>query len=192
MKTWHDEIDDLIDKDTFLEQAQIYVEMLNTYTKVHNITALKTKYEMYSYIVDSIYPIRYFEKMPQNLADVGSGAGFPALLLALALPACEISLYEPISKKSAFLHWCKVELRLYNVNVVSKRIEQSNKMYDFITSRAVSDINTLLGFCKNVSNEFTTFLLYKGSSVKDEMNENFNAKIYEKNQRRYVFLQRKI
>lgn len=192
MNSWHEEIDDISLPKNFLDQAKIYSSMLIKYTKTHNITAFKSKYEIYKNIADSVYPIRYLDFTPKSIADIGSGAGFPGFHLALAFPDTEITLYEPIAKKSAFLHWAKAELGVMNVSIKSKRIENERDItYELIVSRAVTSTKTLLGLCENVRDEKTSFLLYKGSSVDKELDENEAYEIYSKEDRRYVFLKGK-
>lgn len=189
MNSWHDDLDDMSLPENFIVQAEIYSSMLAKYTKTHNITAFKSKYEIYKNIVDSVYPIRYLDFSPKNIADIGSGAGFPGFHLALALPETNVTLYEPIAKKSAFLHWVKAELRVTNLSIKSKRIEdEKDTTYDLIVSRAVTQTKMLLNLCKNIKNQDSSFLLYKGSSVDEELDEELDFKIHTKGDRRYLFI----
>lgn len=173
----------------FIKKEKLYASLLLDYTKTHNITALQTVHEVVENIKDSIYPIKYMDFPIKNVADIGSGAGFPAIHLALVLKKVEFTLYEPIKKKSAFLHLLRARLGLKNVQIASKRAEQEvDKKYDFITSRAVTNVNALLGICKNLTHEKSRFLLYKGSSVKDELGGDIKYDIYQKNERNYLFI----
>ncbi len=173
----------------FEDKIQLYSSLLLQYSKIHNITALKTKEEIIDNIEDSIFPLRYLEFRFQNIADIGSGAGFPGLFLALKNPHVKVTLYEPLYKKSAFLNLAKVKLGLKNLHVKSIRVEnEKDIIYDLIVSRAVTKTKTLLDLSKNISDQNTSFLLYKGSSVDEELDKNLNYEIYKKANRHYVII----
>ncbi len=175
--------------DEFVKKEKIYASMLLNYTKTHNITALKNENEVIENIKDSIYPFKYIDLNIKNVADIGSGAGFPAIHLALMYENINFTLYEPIKKKSAFLHLIRAKLGLLNIQIASKRAEyEKEKKYDLITSRAVTCTNSLLDICKNLVHEKSRFLLYKGSSVYDELKENIDFEIFQKNNRNYVYI----
>ncbi|MGX9728513.1 MAG: 16S rRNA (guanine(527)-N(7))-methyltransferase RsmG [Candidatus Electronema sp. VV] len=77
----------------------------------------------------------------ENLLDVGSGAGFPGLVLAAAMPELRVTLLEPRQKRTAFLRHIIRTLELRNVQVREERLEQGQPLpeqFDFITSRAVA------------------------------------------------------
>lgn len=185
---WYKEISDLKLPQNFLEKIDTYATLLLEYTKTHNITALKDKSQVFENVVDSVYPIRYLTPLPKEIADIGSGAGFPAIPLALAFPNLQITLYEPLTKKSAFLHWIKAELNIQNIQIELQRVENETKKYGCIISRAVTNVTTLLKLCKKCSNAHTRFLLYKGSSVDEELNKEMNYEIFSRKNRNYVLL----
>ncbi len=175
--------------DEFIKKEKIYTSMLLNYTKIHNITALKNEAQVVKNIKDSIYPFGLVDLHVNSVADIGSGAGFPGIHLALMYKDIEFTLYEPIKKKSAFLHLVRAKLGLSNVQVSSKRAEEElEKKYDLITSRAVTKIDALLAICKNLTHEKSRFLLYKGSSVKDELKLDLSYDIFTKNERNYVYI----
>lgn len=186
--SWRDDISDLELAENFYEKIDTYASLLLQYTKTHNITALKTKDEVFENVVDSIYPVRYLNPKPLYIADIGSGAGFPAVPLSLAMPNSQITLYEPLVKKSAFLHWIKAKLELTNVVIKLKRIEEEEEKYECIVSRAVTDIPTLLRLCSKCADAHTRFLLYKGSSVGGELSGEMRYEIYSRKNRNYVLL----
>lgn len=170
-------------------KIEIFTNLLLEFNKTHNISGSKNKKDVEENIYDSIYPIKYLDFYPKNALDIGSGAGFPAIILALFLNECEFTLYEPIAKKSAFLHLVKSELNLLNVKVETCRIETSKKqIVELITSRAVGDTNLLIKLSNGFYDENTTFLLYKGGKAKQEVFGLKNVKIYERHLRKYVFI----
>lgn len=173
----------------FKQKATIYTDMLLDFIKTHNITNFKSKSQIYQNINDSIYPIKFFDFNPKNIADIGSGAGFPGIFLALMLPNISVTLYEPLHKKSAFLHLVKAKLDMGNLSVKSMRIEdEKDTIYDLIVSRAVTQTQALIELCKNISDKNTRFLLYKGSSVLEELRDDLKYDIYKKDDRNYLFL----
>lgn len=186
--SWHSDIDDLHLPKSFFEKMEQYALLLLRYTKTHNITALKTKKQVLENVVDSVYPIRYLPPNLRAIADIGSGAGLPGIPLAIAMPHTEITLYEPLSKKSAFLHWIRAELNVPNITIELKRIEDETKRYEYIISRAVTNIATLLKLSASCANAHTKFLLYKGTNVNKELTKEMSYEIYRRKNRNYVFL----
>lgn len=147
-----------------------FVELLLEYNQIHNITGAKNSSIVMQNIEDSLYPMKYINIDSVNRAlDVGTGAGFPGLVIAMKYPNVKYTLCEPILKKSAFLHMCKVELELDNVSIVSKRVEELSGIFDLITSRAVCKTKQFLDITNHVSDKDTKILLYKGSSVDEEL-----------------------
>ncbi len=169
------------------EKIDIFCELLLSYNKVHNISGVKSKEDIVKYIKDSIYPVKFL-KNHQNILDIGSGAGFPGLIIALFYPEKKVTLLEPIKKKSSFLHLAKSRLELKNVTVLSKRVEECEVFFvDLIVSRAVTDTNVLLKLSKNFLNKKTKLLLYKGSSVTKEL-DNIKYDMIQNNNRRYIYI----
>ncbi len=174
----------------FYEKEKEYVKMLLEYSKVHNITALRDERSAFENILDSVFVLKFTDFSKIKVCDVGSGAGFPGIHLAIVLKDCEFDLYEPIAKKSAFLHLVKAKLRLDNVEIKTDRIEKiKDKKYDLITSRAVTNTKLLLKLCKGVSHEGTKYLFYKGSRVKDEIEELENYRLWTRGDRNYLLLE---
>ncbi len=191
-----EDLKDILEKlsldDDFLQKAELYASLLQKYSKTHNITALKSKEDIFDNIKDSIYPVQFLDFPIKSIADIGSGAGFPGIHLALAMPHIEVCLYEPLMKKSAFLHLAKSKLKIKNLHVKSIRIEKEiNKTYDLIVSRAVTNTKTLLSLSKNITHKQSSFLLYKGSNMDEELDEILNYKIYKKAQRNYLLIRNK-
>ena len=91
--------------DIFWQQVDTFTTLLLQYNQTHNISGAKSKEVVLKNVEDSIYPLEYLHVNEiKSAIDIGTGAGFPGLLLALALPHVHFTLFEPIAKKSAFLH----------------------------------------------------------------------------------------
>ena len=171
---------------TKLEQ---FAELLNEWNQIHNLTGAKTVSAIYDNIIDSLFPLTFIQK-PKTLLDVGTGAGFPGLVLAIALPQTEVVLAEPLKKRVSFLKYASIDLELPNVSVEAKRVEKvEHEAFDLITSRAVTNTKLLLELTKDISSRKTQYLFYKGSRVFDELEDvqhQLDYDIVQKNQRNYL------
>ena len=166
-----------------------FASLLHEWNQIHNLTGAKTIDAIYINIVDSLYPLTFIEK-PATLLDVGTGAGFPGLVLAIALPKTEVVLAEPLKKRVSFLKYAAIDLELSNVKVEAKRVEKvEHEAFDLITSRAVTNTKLLLELTKDISNKNTQYLFYKGSRVFDEIEDvqhQLDYDIVQKNHRNYL------
>jgi len=172
-------------------KLELFASLLNEWNQVHNLTGAKTVDAIYVNIIDSLYPLTFIEK-PKTLLDVGTGAGFPGLVLAIALPETEVVLAEPLKKRVSFLKYAAIDLELKNVTVEAKRVENvEHDAFDLITSRAVTNTKLLLDLTKDISDSKTEYLFYKGSRVFDEIEDvqhQLTYDIVQKNQRNYLYI----
>jgi len=175
----------------FFTNIQKYKEHLHKWNKIHNLTGAKDEETLNNFIYDALYPVKFLPKV-DSLLDIGTGAGFPGMILALALPNTQVTLVEPLTKRASFLQFIKADLGLENVTVVKKRVEQMPaQIFDIITSRAVTDTKMLLKLSENFRDKDSKLLFYKGEKVFDEINEGIegmNYKIIEKDNRHYLLL----
>jgi 16S rRNA (guanine527-N7)-methyltransferase len=176
--------------DNFSSNCEIFCELILKYNRVHNITGAKDKKAVIENIEDSVYPIQFLPIEKINTAiDIGTGAGFPGLILAMAMPKTNFTLFEPIAKKSAFLHLIKTSLNLKNVTISTKRVEDGDAFAaDLITSRAVTNTDMLINLCRSYITPATMLLFYKGERVDEEIDNIKNFKIYKKNKRNYLLI----
>ena len=168
-----------------------FASLLNEWNQIHNLTGAKTIDAIYTNIVDSLYPLTFIDK-PKTLLDVGTGAGFPGLVLAIVLPQTEVVLAEPLKKRVSFLKYAAIDLELPNVRVEAKRVEKVvHKAFELISSRAVTNTKLLLELTKEISDSKTEYLFYKGSRVFDEIEDvqhQLRYDIVQKNQRNYLHI----
>jgi 16S rRNA (guanine527-N7)-methyltransferase len=175
--------------DRFFKYAQRYKELLMQWNKIHNLTGAKNMNQIDEFIVDAVAPITFLPPI-QNAMDIGTGAGFPGMILAFALPQTHFTLVEPLAKRASFLQFVKADLGLANVDIKAVRVEQLEpSTYDFITSRAVTDTQMLLKLSKPFRAKGTLLLFYKGEKVYDEVDESLNYKIIEKQNRHYLLIE---
>jgi len=176
--------------DTFWQDVDIFATLLLQYNQTHNISGAKTKEVVLKNVDDSIYPLQYLHVNELKRAiDIGTGAGFPGLLLSLALPHVHFTLFEPIAKKSAFLHLAKSTLELKNVDISTNRVEQvSPFQVDLISSRAVTNTKMLVKLCQKFIDPTTTLLFYKGELVDEEIKGLTNCHVYQRDKRYYLVM----
>jgi len=177
--------------ENFFANVQKYKEHLYKWNKIHNLTGAKDENTLNNFIYDAVYPLKFLPKV-NSLMDIGTGAGFPGMILAFALPQTQVTLVEPLSKRASFLQFIKADLGLENVRVVKKRVEEMDaEHFDLITSRAVTDTKMLLKLSENFRDADSKLLFYKGEKVFDEMHdvtEGMEYKIIEKENRHYLLL----
>jgi len=176
---------------TIVAQLERFAQLLHEWNQVHNLTGAKSIQAIYDNIVDSLYPLSFI-KLPQTLLDVGTGAGFPGLVLAIALPQTQVVLAEPLKKRVSFLKYVGVDLELSNLQVEAKRVESiSHIPFEMISSRAVTNTKLLLDLTTNLSDEKTEYLFYKGERVFDEVDDvqqQLTYDIVQKNRRNYLYI----
>ena len=165
----------------------IFINGLIKWNKTHKITNYTTKESIKQQIKDSLYPLIHIENI-KNAIDIGTGAGFPGLILAIKMPNTKWYLVEPIKKKYSFLNYIKTVLNLNNVTIVPKRLEESNiNPVELITTRAVMPTKDVIKLSKPLLKKDGIILLYKGSNVFYELKD-IKSKIISKNNRSYVFI----
>ena len=181
----------IILEDEVIVKLENFASLLNEWNQIHNLTGAKTIDAIYVNIVDSLYPLTFIER-PKTLLDVGTGAGFPGLVLAIALPHTEVILAEPLKKRVSFLKYAAIDLELGNVSVEAKRVEKVvHEPFEMISSRAVTNTKLLLDLTKEISDNKTEYLFYKGSRVFDEVSDvqhQLDYDIVQKNQRNYLYI----
>jgi len=182
------ERDNITVPDNFFHNIQKFKEHLFKWNKIHNLTGAKDEKTVNAFIYDALFPVSFLPSA-KNLLDIGTGAGFPGMILAFALPDTQVTLVEPLAKRASFLQFIKADLGLLNVTVVRKRVQDMDpQIFEIITSRAVSDTNMLLKLSENFRDENSKLLFYKGERVFDEVNETMAHKIIKTKNRHYLLL----
>jgi 16S rRNA (guanine527-N7)-methyltransferase len=176
-----------------INKLEQFAQLLNEWNQIHNLTGAKTIEKIYHNILDSLYPIVFIQK-PKTLLDVGTGAGFPGLVLAIVLKDTKVVLAEPLKKRTSFLKYAIIDLNLQNIQVEAKRVEDINKQsFELISSRAVTNTQLLLKLTAHLANTTTQYLFYKGSKVFSELeglHNELDYDIVQKNQRNYLYIKR--
>ena len=153
-----------------------YLELLLEWNEKFNLTAITDKDEIEEkHFIDSIELVKFFDVKNKTLLDVGSGAGFPGIPLAIVEPTLNITLLESNGKRVSFLREVVKELDLKNVEIIQGRSEELGvrEKYDIVTARAVKELNVLLEITFYLVKVGGYFIAYKSSGVDEEI---LNAK----------------
>ena len=104
-----------------------------------------------------------------RVADVGSGAGLPGLVWAIARPDLSVTLIEPLLRRTVFLEETITKLGLDNVTVLRARAEDVHESYDVVTARAVAALDKLGRWCMPLVRTGGVLLALKGRTAEDEV-----------------------
>ena len=131
-----------------LAKLDLYSDLLIQYNEKFNLTAITNKEDIYvKHFLDCLYLCKYLDST-KSLLDIGSGAGFPGVIIKIFYPEMNITLLEPNNKKVMFLNTIKKQLNLSKLEIINQRSEDYVKdnrgKYDFVTARAVAPLNILL------------------------------------------------
>lgn len=152
-----------------LELAQRYVGSLATTGVVRGLIGPREIPRLWErHILNSAVVV---PRIPQRatVADVGTGAGLPGLVWAIARPDLEITLIEPLLRRTTYLDEITAELGLTNVRVVRARAEDVHEEFDVVTARAVAALEKLGRWCMPLVRKGGVFLALKGQSAGQEV-----------------------
>ena len=187
------ESNDLKFDDKFYEDCEVFTKLLRQWGQIHNLTGSLQVDDIHENILDSVYPLKFIDKH-ESFADIGTGAGYPGLILAMALRDTKAYLIEPRIKRVSFLNFVKASLKLDNLKVICNRVEKVEDLnVDLITSRAVTNTNLLLDITDNIKEDTSSYLFYKGSLVNDEVEDAKvnNYTIVNRKDRNYLYIKGK-
>lgn len=155
-----------------------FLEFLLAENIKQNLVSRKAgKEELLSHIEDSLKVLSYSSLADKKIIDIGSGAGFPGLVLAIYCPDAQFTLVEADLKKSEFLMAACAEIKLNNVQIIRERVEILGRnplyrgQYDLCTSRAVAAMNIMLEYGIPLLKREGQLLLWKGKNYKQEIEQ---------------------
>lgn len=137
-----------------VEQCLAYLALLQKWNKLHNLTAIREPNDMLTHhLLDSLAVVqpmlRRVGTSPQRVLDVGSGAGLPGVLLAIACPQMEVTCVDAVAKKAAFVQQAASELALSNLRGVHARVEKlTAPAFDVVSSRAFASLADMVSLTK--------------------------------------------
>lgn len=157
-----------------MRDLNAYVKLTKKWTKKINLIGKSTVQHIWSrHIADSLQIVQHAGKNPTSWVDIGSGAGFPGLVAAIALkdaiPKCHFTLIDSDLRKCLFLKTVIRELNL-NVDVKSERIQNIGHFTnDIVSARALAPLSDLLTMSEPLLAKHGTCLFLKGSDVDSEL-----------------------
>lgn len=161
------------------EQFRTFYNMLIETNKQFNLTSITDEREVYlKHFLDCVFVEKEFEQNARVL-DVGTGAGFPAVPLAICRPDLKITAIDALNKRINFVNSVKNELKLTNLTAMharSEEIAQKNReTFDIATSRAVAGLNSLLELLAPLVKVGGKIICYKGPQASEEIERSKNA-----------------
>lgn len=164
------------------EQFQKYFELLAEWNEKMNLTAITDESGVaLKHFADSLSLLNFVD-IPQNssLADVGTGAGFPGVVLKIASPDIKLTLIDSLNKRLVFLGEVCAQLGIEAELIHSRaedgaRDEKLRESFDFAVSRAVARMNVLSEYCLPYVKVGGAFCAMKGAQANEEFKESLNA-----------------
>lgn len=162
-------MDDLILQNK--DKLENYIKFLLEYNNKINLIGKSTIEDIWNrHIIDSLQLINIIENKNIKVADLGSGAGLPGIPLSI-VGIKEVHLFEKSIRKCEFLekakNFSKNKIIVRNENLYNVK----DKTFNIIVSRALANINLLLEFSQNLSNQNTKLIFLKGKKIYEEINE---------------------
>ena len=168
--------------DAAKNQLKRYYELLVEWNEKMNLTALTEPHDVaLKHFADSLTLFKYTEiKEVATVIDVGTGAGFPGLVLKIARPDIRLTLLDSLNKRLSFLDTVCDELGLDGVVTVHSRAEDGSRTelrdsFDHAVARAVAPLNVLSEYCMPYVKVGGSFLAMKGKTAQEELAQAENA-----------------
>ncbi len=155
------------------DMLEKYYDHLKEYNEHTNLTAITEKEDVYlKHFYDSLTIVKAIKLDNQSLIDIGTGAGFPGLVLKIMFPNLKITLLDSNNKKTAFLREMIAMLNLQDIEVVNSRAEDYAKQnfgkYDICVSRAVAFIDIISSLTLPLIKEDGVVVLMKGNFTNEQ------------------------
>ncbi len=137
--------------DKQLKQLDAYYNLLIEENKKYNLTSITKEEDVYlKHFYDSLTITKIIDLNKESLCDIGTGAGFPGIVLKILFPNLKVTLLDSTLKKCNFLKLAIEELNLTDIEVINERAEiyskKEREKYDIVTSRAVAPLKHLLEY----------------------------------------------
>jgi 16S rRNA (guanine527-N7)-methyltransferase len=157
-----------------IAQLLTYVDLIQKWNKVYNLTAVRNPVEMLTHhLLDSLAAVpplvRQTTGEPQTLLDVGSGAGLPGIVIAVCRPEIEVDCVDAVAKKAAFVQQCALQLKLSNLRGIHARVETLVEPYDVVSSRAFASLADFVSWSSAALKPGGVWLAMKGKRPDDEI-----------------------
>lgn len=160
-----------LDEDQLARLLQ-YLALIRKWNRVHNLTALRDPDKMLTHhLLDSLAVVPHLHA--QTWLDVGSGAGLPGMVLAIARPNWQVTLADSNHKKSSFQQQARIELGLTNVCVAAGRVQDTDpgRKYSGVISRAFSEMGEFTRLTQHLLAPGGRWYAMKGVHPHDELTQ---------------------
>ena len=160
---------DLGNHENLYTKLLIYIDLLIKWNKTYNLTSLTTKKDIITtHLLDCLSVVKKIDG--QRILDVGSGAGLPGLMIALARPTTHLCLIDKVAKKTSFMKQAVLELELSNVEVIHGRVEdlRVKNPFDMIVSRAFSEVEKFTSLTQHLISKQGAWLIMKSKKIMTE------------------------
>lgn len=169
--------------DELLEKLEIYAKELKEWNEKINLTAIKDDEGIaIKHFIDSLMLLKYIS-IPENskIIDVGTGAGFPGLVIAAARSDVKVTLLDSTGKKLKVVEDIAQKMGLSNYEILNMRAENAGQkkeyreQFDFSTARAVAELRVLSEYCLPFVKQNGYFISMKGALAEKEIENATNA-----------------
>lgn len=167
--------------DNQLKQLDLYYNLLVEWNNKINITTIIEKEDVYlKHFYDSLTIVKAVDLNNINtMCDVGTGGGFPGLVIKIMFPHIKTTLIDSKNKKLLFLQDVINKLDLQEIEVIHTRAEEYNNKFDLVVSRAVARIDKLLNYTMHLVNNNGIFVAMKGN-IEEELTKSIQKEIENK------------
>ncbi len=153
-----------------LSQLEVYCNELLEYNKHTNLTAIRNPEDVYlKHFYDSMTIVKNIKLTNESVIDVGTGPGFPGVVLKIIFPEINLTLLDSNNKKTKFLTYICEKLGYNDIKIVNERIEEFVKenrySFDIVTARAVSHLRIISELCLPLIKENGLFIALKGDAT---------------------------
>ncbi len=158
-----------------ISNLSAYIREFDKWNKAYNLSAIRDIRQMVArHLLDSLSVVPYFlenKHSTENVIDVGTGGGLPGIPLAIMFPEKKFTLLDSAGKKTRFLFHVKTLLKLENVSVENRRVEefQPVKKFNTVISRAFASLQDMTEGCSHLLETDGVFLAMKGIYPQDEL-----------------------
>ena len=151
------------------EQLKKFYHLLISWNEKINLTRITSENEVYlKHFYDSLTITKVIDLNKVNtLCDVGTGAGFPGIVLKIVYPNLKITLVDALQKRVNYLNEIIKELDLSDIVAIHSRGEDLKEKYDIVTARAVANITKLLNYTMHLVEENGVFIAMKGNITEE-------------------------
>lgn len=166
--------------DNQLNLLEQYYDMLIFWNNKINLTTIVDKEDVYlKHFYDSLTVVKVIDlNNVHSLCDVGTGAGFPGIVLKILFPKLKITLIDSLNKRINFLNEVIAKLGLTDITTIHIRVEEyglvNREKYDLVIARAVAPLNILLEYCIPLAKINGYFIAMK-ANVNEEIEASLNA-----------------